>query len=223
MAGTDVAGDNEFVSINLRNDFFSSFCASGNESDADDESANRKSFDSAESSNHGGSLAFIDEGLAPTFDNTPTNIRNTEQQCNVFYSDDEERERDKILLPGTARQKLKLVSVGSSNSTSSTNSDADGETQNRKRSAVDGLLFEIYDRYSTRENCRSIDSDNITECSTTSSNFCFASSLENDESREKFDRTYLQTKGNHCARVIRLVTLLPSDRGIIINAHRFKL
>ena len=198
MAGTTVAGDNEFVSINLSSDFFTTSFTNCNDNDADDESTNQKSFDSVDSSHHGGNLSLMDDdGLNPTLvDTSLENIANEHLNNAVFDSDNEQTDDNRITRPLLARQKLKLISVGSSNSTSSTNSDADGDTQNRKRSAVDGLLFEIYERYSTRENFRSIDSDNITECSTTSSNFCFASSLENDDTREKLDKAYLETKGN---------------------------
>ena len=197
MAGTPVAGDNEFVSINLSNDVFSSPFTGYASSEIDVALTNGKSFDSVGSSHYGGSLSLIDDGLTPTLiDTSPEKALCDPTDIAVFDSDSEQGDENKISRAHLARQKLKLVSVGSSNSTSSTNSDVDGETQNRKRSAVDGLLFEIYERYSTRENFRSIDSDNITECSTTSSNFCFASSLENDDSREKLDRAYLETKGN---------------------------
>ena len=197
MAGTPEVGDNEFVSINLSNDIFSSTYTGYANSEIDDASTNGKNFDSVGSSHYGGSLSLIDDGLTPTLiDTSPENVLCEPVDNSVFDSDNEQGDGNKVSRSHLARQKLKLVSVGSSNSTSSTNSDVDGETQNRKRSAVDGLLFEIYERYSTRENFRSVDSDNITECSTTSSNFCFASSLENDDTREKLDRAYLETKGN---------------------------
>ena len=113
----------------------------------------------------------------------------------VFDSEDNKVPENDAFGLLKRQRKPKLVSVGSSNSTSST-SDFENDKQNRKRSAVEGLLFEIYERYSAREMGRSIDSDTITECSTTSSTFYFASSLENDEScREKLDRAYLVTKG----------------------------
>ena len=66
----------------------------------------------------------------------------------------------------------------------------------RKVTAVDGLLFDIYDRYHKREPSLSVDSD-ITECSTTSvSSVYVASSFENDD-RPKLDRNYLQSKGKN--------------------------
>ena len=196
MAGSPVSGD-EFVSINLSSDNFTSPFSEHANSEASSASTNGKSLDSVGCAHYGVGLSLMDDGLTPTLIDTSTENALCEPLENaVFDPDSEQTDETKILRSHLARQKLKLVSVGSSNSTSSTNSDVDGETQNRKRSAVDGLLFEIYERYSTRENFRSIDSDNITECSTTSSNFCFASSLENDDSREKLDRAYLETKGS---------------------------
>lgn len=63
----------------------------------------------------------------------------------------------------------------------------------RKNTAVDGLLFEIYDKYQ-RTDSHCVDSD-ITELSTTSvTSVYMASSFENDD-RSKLDKTYLQTKG----------------------------
>ena len=63
----------------------------------------------------------------------------------------------------------------------------------RKNTAVDGLLFEIYDKYQ-RTDSHCVDSD-ITELSTTSvTSVYMASSFENDD-RSKLDKTYLETKG----------------------------
>ena len=60
-------------------------------------------------------------------------------------------------------------------------------------SIVDGLLFEIYDRYHARD---SVDSDNITECSTTSGSvFGGSFDLEDREPGEHWTRSDLQAKG----------------------------
>lgn len=60
-------------------------------------------------------------------------------------------------------------------------------------SIVDGLLFEIYDRYHARE---SVDSDNITECSTTSGSvFGGSFDLEDRELGEHWTKSDLQVKG----------------------------
>ncbi|XP_065067320.1 TBC1 domain family member 30-like isoform X2 [Rhopilema esculentum] len=194
MAGTPAADDDLFVSINLSNDFssLSNKKSSQNESDADDESSNQRSFDSVESSQPGWSV--VEDGLDSPFVVDEQNLIPESNNFPDADSDEDILKKDDALRLVRARQKLKLTSVGSSNSTSSTNSDVDGDNQSRKRSAVDGLLFEIYERYSTRETCKSIDSDNITECSTTSSTFCFASSLDNDETRVRLDKSYLETK-----------------------------
>ena len=195
MAGNPAADDDLFVSINLSNDFssLSSKKSSQNESDADDESSNQRSFDSVEGVQP--SWSVVEDGLDSPFVVDEQNLIPESNDFPDADSDEDIVKKDDALRLVRARQKLKLTSVGSSNSTSSTNSDVDGDNQSRKRSAVDGLLFEIYERYSTRETCKSIDSDNITECSTTSSTFCFASSLDNDETRVKLDKSYLETKG----------------------------
>ena len=198
MAGTSGACNDLFVSINLSTDLITlnDTKDTTNESDADDESSYTKSFDYNDGTQGLKQQGLsLDEGLSlgsPDGDTT-TNVEDFHSP--VFDSDEEETKLNGFAKAINARQKFKLASLGSSNSTSSTNSDIDGETQSRKRSAVDGLLFEIYERYTTRENGRSIDSDNITECSTTSSSFCFATSLENDETRVKLDKAYLETKG----------------------------
>ena len=201
MAGTSGACNDLFVSINLSTDLINlnNTKDTTNESDADDESSYTKSFDYNDGT-HGLKQQglSLDEGLSlgsPNGDTIDATTNVEDFHTPVFDSDDEETKLNGFAKAINARQKFKLASLGSSNSTSSTNSDIDGETQSRKRSAVDGLLFEIYERYTTRENGRSIDSDNITECSTTSSSFCFASSLENDETRVKLDKAYLETKG----------------------------
>lgn len=71
-----------------------------------------------------------------------------------------------------------------------------GDSRNEKKlknTAVDGLLFEIYDKYQ-RTDSHCVDSD-ITELSTTSvTSVYMASSFENDD-RSKLDKTYLETKG----------------------------
>ena len=60
-------------------------------------------------------------------------------------------------------------------------------------SIVDGLLFEIYDRYHARD---SVDSDNITECSTTSGSvFGGSFDLEDREPGEHWTKSDLQIKG----------------------------
>lgn len=60
---------------------------------------------------------------------------------------------------------------------------------NRQSSIVDGLLTEIYDRY---HGSRSGDSDNVTECSTTS---FYSGSFELDERTQRWTRSQLNAKG----------------------------
>ncbi|XP_066915732.1 TBC1 domain family member 30-like [Clytia hemisphaerica] len=68
-----------------------------------------------------------------------------------------------------------------------------GFSPTKSKTAVDGLLFEIYDRYQHNDDHNLLDSD-ITELSTTSmSSIYVASAFENDE-RQNFDKSYLETK-----------------------------
>ena len=60
----------------------------------------------------------------------------------------------------------------------------------RQSSIVDGLLTEIYDRY--HHGSRSGDSDNVTECSTTS---FYSGSFELDERTQRWTRSQLYSKG----------------------------
>ena len=60
----------------------------------------------------------------------------------------------------------------------------------RQSSIVDGLLTEIYDRY--HHGSRSGDSDNVTECSTTS---FYSGSFELDERTQRWTRSQLNSKG----------------------------
>ena len=60
----------------------------------------------------------------------------------------------------------------------------------RQSSIVDGLLTEIYDRY--HHGSRSGDSDNVTECSTTS---FYSGSFELDERTQRWSRSQLNGKG----------------------------
>ena len=61
----------------------------------------------------------------------------------------------------------------------------------KKASIVDCLLFEIYDHYHCRD---SVDSDNVTECSTTSGSF-YGGSFDLEERGESWTRGELQNKG----------------------------
>lgn len=61
----------------------------------------------------------------------------------------------------------------------------------KKASIVDCLLFEIYDQYHSRD---SVDSDNVTECSTTSGSF-YGGSFDLEERGESWTRNELQGKG----------------------------
>lgn len=63
----------------------------------------------------------------------------------------------------------------------------------KQSSIVDCLLFEIYDHYHARY---SVDSDNVTECSTTSGSVFGGSSFDLEENRESWSKSSLQTKGN---------------------------
>ena len=62
----------------------------------------------------------------------------------------------------------------------------------KKASIVDCLLFEIYDQYHSRD---SVDSDNVTECSTTSGSF-YGGSFDLEERGESWTRNELLGKGN---------------------------
>lgn len=79
---------------------------------------------------------------------------------------------------------------GGSNEVFGVNGDSD--VKEKKNSFVDGLLFEIYDHYHTRD---SVDSDNVTECSTTSGSIFGESFDLEDQAGEKWTRNSLQTKG----------------------------
>ena len=156
----------------------------GYENDADDETSTLRSF---------GSNASLSESVGQLENNDVFDGETTVPvDTSSGYTPPEEGRTPHKKHP-------KLASIGStastsSVSTSSTNSDQE-DKQCRKRSAVDGLLFEIYERYHNRDWSKSIDSDNITECSTTSGSVYFASSLEHDETRNKLDKAYLETKG----------------------------
>ena len=63
----------------------------------------------------------------------------------------------------------------------------------KQSSIVDCLLFEIYDHYHARY---SVDSDNVTECSTASGSVFGGSSFDFEESRERWTKSSLQSKGN---------------------------
>ena len=201
--------DGDFFSIDLTQDL-----SKVDDHDADDESSTQKSFDSGDGYLHqldhnGFAREFEAEGLTTPEGLSPTSpildVMSVERyNSSVFDSEEDDAKTTDIIELMRNRGKPKLVSLGSSNSTSSA-SDLDSDRQSRKRSAVDVLLFDIYERYHTRGIGKSIDSDNVTECSTTSSSFYFASGLENDESREKLDKGYLETKGWYFVLVFRPV------------------
>lgn len=67
----------------------------------------------------------------------------------------------------------------------------------RQSSIVDGLLTEIYDRY--HHGSRSGDSDNVTECSTTS---FYSGSFELDERTQRWTRSQLNGKGTFILMLI---------------------
>lgn len=82
---------------------------------------------------------------------------------------------------------------GESISSTSGGEDPEEMTKCKKQTAVDGLLFEIYDRFHSRG--LSVVESDITECSTTSVNSVYVtSSFENDD-RVTVDQNYLETKG----------------------------
>ena len=70
----------------------------------------------------------------------------------------------------------------------------------RQSSIVDGLLTEIYDRY--HHGSRSGDSDNVTECSTTS---FYSGSFELDERTQRWSRSQLHGKGELCNITLMLI------------------
>ncbi|KXJ16227.1 TBC1 domain family member 30 [Exaiptasia diaphana] len=74
----------------------------------------------------------------------------------------------------------------------------DFDCTDKKSSIVDGLLFEIYDHYHTRD---SVDSDNVTECSTTSGSI-FGESFDLEDQGEKWTRNSLQSKDLEEIRVL---------------------
>eukprot|EP00794_Sanderia_malayensis_P005946 gene5946-6636_t len=188
------------------------------DNDADDESSAQRSFDSSDSFQElsqqqrpNQNQVLIDLG-SPLSSSSCHNMLRKQKHIQdvdlpVFDSDNDERDGsgkengDNEDVPTEKKEVLsrkyyghpKLGHMCSSNSSTST-SDLENDNQNRKRSAVDGLLFEIYERYTTREFGKSIDSDNITECSTTSSSMYVASCMENDDNSEIFDRAFLETK-----------------------------
>ena len=69
-----------------------------------------------------------------------------------------------------------------------------GLTPPKSKATVDGLLFEIYDRYNRHSDSHVMDSD-ITELSTTSVSSIYVASAFENEDRQKFDQNYLETKG----------------------------
>lgn len=70
----------------------------------------------------------------------------------------------------------------------------------KKASIVDCLLFEIYDQYHSRD---SVDSDNVTECSTTSGSF-YGGSFDLEERGESWTRNELLSKGKFCTNSVRI-------------------
>lgn len=99
-------------------------------------------------------------------------------------------------------QRVESFSTSGGEETSSDNRNE----KKRKNTAVDGLLFEIYDKYQ-RTDSHCVDSD-ITELSTTSvTSVYMASSFENDD-RSKLDKTYLETKGRFQFKFLQFQQLI---------------
>lgn len=95
---------------------------------------------------------------------------------------------DSFLFPMPGSEKTVQMETISDNS-------GDGDTKKISNKAVDGLLFEIYDRYHHGTDHANATESDITELSTTSvTSIYVASSFENDE-RPKLDWNYLETKG----------------------------
>lgn len=69
-----------------------------------------------------------------------------------------------------------------------------GLPSHKSKTAVDGLLFEIYDRYNHHSDSHILDSD-MTELSTTSVSSIYVASAFENEDRQRFDQNYLETKG----------------------------
>ena len=111
--------------------------------------------------------------------------------CKSYSSSTDENERNVSLVGSTLQ--YGFPNRGESISSTSGGEDTEEMRKTKKLTAVDGLLFEIYDRFHSR-GLSVIESD-ITECSTTSVNSVYVtSSFENDE-RLKVDQNFLETKG----------------------------
>lgn len=114
------------------------------------------------------------------------NTHQTFRKMPSFSSSNDEDEKSNTSIEKSGR--MESISTTSSEETSS-----ETLTKKRRNNAVDGLLFEIYDRFQRRDS-QGIDSD-MTEFSTTSvTSIYVASSFENDD-RPKLDRNYLESKG----------------------------
>jgi len=139
------------------------------------------------------------------------NTHQTFRKMPSFSSSNDEDEKNSTSIGKAGR--MESISTTSSEETSS-----ETLTKKRRNNAVDGLLFEIYDRFQRRDS-QGIDSD-MTECSTTSvTSIYVASSFENDD-RPKLDRNYLESK--EVAELEKMVREL--RRGVnMLNSKLVKL
>lgn len=115
------------------------------------------------------SVCTEDSSLSPKSIESEWSFTAFESKANSFDEDDDGRSND-------------VFFVGRN---------GDFDLKDQKSSIVDGLLFEIYDHYHTRD---SVDSDNVTECSTTSGSI-FGESFDLEDQGEKWTRNSLQSKG----------------------------
>lgn len=101
---------------------------------------------------------------------------------------------DMFLFPSSENEKIMQQPA----EVSSNSSDNSGGGDTKKNKAVDGLLFEIYDKYHGIDHANVTTESDITELSTTSITSIYVASSFENEDRPRLDKNYLQTKGMMC-------------------------
>lgn len=133
----------------------------------------------------------LDLDLANTYKHLNSNSKQLffQKKSHSFSSSTDEND-SRTSSSKTLPLKANIESISST----STEECDDLKHRSKKTSAVDGLLFEIYDRYHSHGELSHVVDSDITECSTTSFTSVYvASSFENDD-RPRLDKSYLQTK-----------------------------
>ena len=125
---------------------------------------------------------------------------------NISYGDNESVASDDSSSPKSIDSQYSFETTGSSledeQGQYTSDESRSSSRLSRQSSIVDGLLTEIYDRY--HHGSRSGDSDNVTECSTTS---FYSGSFELDERTQRWTRSQLNGKGEIMMLILNRVSL----------------